>query len=91
LATRFRPCTLEKGLFQSKLDFFQKFIFLPPALMARGRKKAAPVTPEHQEVKSGEEGEETEVEDQQDSTVFLHQWVDNLDTKINKVLAVLGK
>ena len=59
--------------------------------MAGGRKKAAPATPEHQEVESGEEGEETEVEDQQDSTVFLHQRVDNLDTKINKVLAALGK
>ena len=57
--------------------------------MAGGRKKAAPATPEHQE--SGEEGEESEVEDQQDSTVFLQKRVDNLDAKINKVLADLGK
>ena len=55
--------------------------------MAGGRKKAAAVTP-HQE--SGEEGEESEVEDQQDSTVILHKRVDNLDAKLNKVLAVLG-
>ena len=57
--------------------------------MAGGRKKVATATPEHQE--SGDEGEESEVEDQEDSTVFLHKRVDNLDTKINKVLVVLGK
>ena len=56
--------------------------------MTGGRKKAATATPQHQE--SGEEGEESEVEDQQDSTVFLQKRVDNLDAKINKVLAVLG-
>jgi len=62
-------------------------IFLPPALMAGGRKKAATATPQHPE--SGEEGEESEVKDQQDSTAFLQKRVDNLDAKINKVLAVL--
>ena len=31
------------------------------------------------------------MEDQQDSTVFLQKRVDNLDAKINKVLAALGK
>jgi len=56
--------------------------------MTGGRKKTATDTPQHQE--SGEEGEESEVEDQQDSTVFLQKRVDNLDTKINKVLTVLG-
>ena len=56
--------------------------------MAGGRKKAAPATPEHQE--SGEEGEESEVEVQQDSTVSLQKRVDNLDVKINKVLAALA-
>ena len=57
--------------------------------MAGGRKKAATATPQHQE--SGEEGEESEVEDQQDSTVFLQKRVDNLDVKINKVSVALGK
>ena len=57
--------------------------------MAGGRKKDATATPEHQE--SGEEGEESEVEVQQDSTVFLQKRVDNLDAKINKVLTALGK
>ena len=58
---------------------------------SKNKSRLAPDTPEHQEVEFEEEGEETEVEDQQDSTVFLHQRVDNLDTKINKVLAALGK
>ena len=61
---------------------------------SKNKSRSPPTTPEHQEVEFEEEGEETEVEDQQDkqvSTVFLQHQVNNLDTKINQVLAALGK